>query len=232
MSGHSHWSSIKHQKGAADAKRGKIFSKVSRQIIIAAKEGDKDPELNPRLKMAIEQAKVFNMPKENIERAIKKGAGELTGEKFEPVLFEAVGPNNGAIIIEGITDNKNRSISEIRQILNTHNAKLVDEGAVKWLFDKKGVILIKKSGEEEELKIIEAGAEDVRTDEEYFEIFTKPENLETVKKNLIEAGFEIESFSLGYRAKETIEAGESYKKLFEALDENDAVQEIYSNIEI
>lgn len=232
MSGHSHWSSIKHQKGAADAKRGKIFSKVSRQIIIAAKEGDKDPELNPRLKMAIEQAKVFNMPKENIERAIKKGAGELTGEKFEPVLFEAVGPNNGAIIIEGITDNKNRSISEIRQILNTHNAKLVDEGAVKWLFNKKGVILIKKSGEEEELKIIEAGAEDVRTDEEYFEIFTKPENLETVKKNLIEAGFEIESFSLGYRAKETIEAGESYKKLFEALDENDAVQEIYSNIEI
>lgn len=232
MSGHSHWSSIKHQKGAADAKRGKVFSKISRQIIIAAKEGDKDPELNPRLKMAIEQAKIFNMPKENIERAIKKGAGELTGEKLEPVLFEAIGPNNGAIIIEGITDNKNRSISEIKQILNTYNAKLVNEGAVKWLFDKKGSILVKKNNEEDELKIIEAGAEDVKADGEYFEIFTKPESLETVKKNLIEGGFKIESSSLGYRAKETVEGGESYKKLFEALDENDTVQEIYSNIEI
>ena len=239
MSGHSHFSSIKHKKGIADAKRGKAFSKMARVIIFAAKEGGGDPGSNYKLKMAIDQAKQINMPKENIERAIKKGTGELFGEKLEQFVFEAYGPGKTAIIIEGITDNKNRSLSEIKQILNQHNGKLAGAGSVKWLFGRKGTITVDNeqgtiNKEGLELIAIEAGAEDIYWHEDLLFIYTKPEELEKVKRNLEEKEIKIESSSLDWVAKKTIEIEEKEKescqKLFEALDENDAVQDIYSNL--
>ena len=240
MSGHSHAKTVKRVKEAGDKKRGKAFSKIARVIIFVAKEGGGDPSSNYKLKMAIDQAKQVNMPKDNIERAIKKGTGELTGERLEQFVFEAYGPEKTAIIIEGITDNKNRSLSEIKQILNQHNGKLAGSGSVKWLFEKKGVIIIdgsQKSKEELEMDAIDAGAEDIlEHDDGFIDIYTKPENLEKVKRNLKEKEIKIESSSLDWIAKETIEVGEKEKescqKLFEALDENDAVQDIYSNVKL
>ncbi len=243
MSGHSHFSSIKHKKGEADAKRGKAFSKMARVIIVAAKEGGEDPRSNYKLKMAIDQAKQINMPKENVERAIKKGAGEIKEEKLEHFIFEAYGPGKTAIIIEGITDNKNRSLSEIKQILNQHNGKLAGAGSVKWLFERKGTITINcklqitnYKKEDLELMVIEAGAEDIYWHNDILYVYTKPEELEKVKKNLEEKDIKIDSASLDWVAKETIEneekEKESYEKLFEALDENDAVQDIYSNLKL
>lgn len=239
MSGHSHWASIKRQKAVADAKKGKIFSKLARIITIAAREKGQNPETNARLRLAIEKAKEFNMPKENIERAIKRGASELEGEKLEEVVFEAFGPGGIAIIIEGITDNKNRALGEIKQILAQNNGKLANEGAVRWLFDKKGIINIKSQtlnlkNEELELLAIEAGAEDIKGDGENLDIFIKPEELEKVKKNLEEKQIKIESATIGWVAKEEIVLDEKTRqqaeKLFEALDESEAVQEIYSNL--
>jgi len=250
MSGHSHFSSIKHKKGIADAKRGKAFSKMARVIIVTAKEGGGDPGSNYKLKMAIDQARQINMPKENIERAIRKGTGEDKGEKLEHFVFEAYGPGKIAVIIEGITDNKNRSLSEIKQTLNQYNGKLAGAGSVKWLFERKGTITINYKlqitnykKEELELMVIEAGAEDIYWDNNTLYIYTKPEELEKVKKNLEEkdlsadnAEIKIESSSLDWVAKETVETEEKEKesceKLFEALDENDAVQDIYSNLKI
>lgn len=243
MSGHSHWASIKHKKGAADEKRGKVFSKLARLISVAAKEKGGDPESNPKLRLAIEQAKSVNMPKDNIERAIKKGTGELEGEKLEEITFEAFGPGGIAIIIEGITDNKKRALEEVRQTLNRHQGKLAGEGSVKWLFERKGVIIINiknqisnAKNEELELKAIEAGAEDINWTNDFLQIIAKPEDLEKIKKTLEENGLKTESASLDWVAKETIAKDEKDKeasqKLFEALDESDSVQDIYSNLEI
>ncbi len=241
MSGHSHFKTIKRVKEAGDKKRGKAFSKMARVIIFAAKEGGSDPGSNYKLKMAIDQARQVDMPKENIERAIKKGAGELSGEKLEQFVFEAYGPEKTAIIIEGITDNKNRSLSEIKQILNQHNGKLAGAGSVKWLFGRKGTITVNNeqgtiNKEDLELTAIEAGAEDIYWHEDLLFIYTKPEELEKVKRNLEEKNIKIESSSLDWVAKEMIEIEEKEKhaceKLFEALDENDAVQDIYSNLKL
>jgi len=242
MSGHSHWHSIKHQKGIADAKKGKTFSKLARLITIAAKEKGGDPTTNPGLRLAVEKAKEFNMPKENVERAIKKGTGELEGEKLEEVIFEAFGPGGIAIIIEGITDNRNRALGEIKRILTQNNGKMANEGSVRWLFEKKGVVILDLKSQNEDLKnkenlelaAIEAGAEDINWIEENMEIYAKPESLEEVKKNLEGKGIKIESSSLGWIAKEEIgideKNKESAKNLFSALDESDEVQEIYSNL--
>jgi YebC/PmpR family DNA-binding regulatory protein len=238
MSGHSHWATIKHKKGAEDAKRSKAFSKISRLISIAAREG-MDPIANSKLRMAMDQAKLVNMPKENIERAVKKGTGELEGEKLESFIFEALGPSGIALIIEGITDNKNRTLGDIKQILNQHNAKMANEGSVRWMFERKGIIIMANNQEamakkdEIELSAIEAGAEDMKWRNEVLEILTKPEELDKVKKSLEEKKFVIESASLDWVAKEEIEGNkESVEKLFEALDDNDAVQNIYSNIKL
>ena len=252
MSGHSHFSSIKYKKGIADAKRGKIFSKLSRQILIAAREKGGNMRINSTLRLIIEKAKSLNMPKDNIERAIKKGTGELEGIQLEEVIYEAYGPGGIAIIIEGITDNKNRTLGEIKQILSQRNGKLANEGAVRWMFKKKGVIMINSeklttAGKEDlELKAIEAGAEDIywhnaaqegepRQGRDTLDIYTKIESLEDVKKNLENQGIEIESVSLDWVAKDMVKLEEKSKnsaeKLFEDLDENEAVQEIYSNIE-
>jgi len=240
MSGHSHFSSIKHKKAITDAKRGKIFSKLSRMISVAAKENG-DPQTNSKLRQALEEAKRFDLPKENIERAIKRGTGELEGVRLEEVVFEAYGPGKTAIIIEGITDNKNRTLSEIKQILNQKGGKLASEGSVKWLFGRKGTLIVNNeqrtmNNEELELKAIESGAEDTYWHDNLLDIYTKPEDLEKVKKNLEEKGTKIESASLDWVAKEMIEVEEKDKeaceKLFEALDENDAVQDIYSNLKV
>lgn len=242
MSGHSHAKTIKHQKGLADAKRSAAFSKMAKELEIAAKGGG-DPAFNSKLRMAIERAKEVNMPTENIERAIKRGTGELEGGKLEEVSFEAYGPGNVAIIIEGITDNRNRTLGEIKQILNQNNGKLIAEGAVKWMFERKGTIILDlklqnenlKNKENLELAAIEAGANDIYWhDDDMLDVYTKPEDLEKVRKGLEEKGTKIESFSLDWVPKENIEVDgatkESCQKLFEVLDESDSVQEIYSNL--
>ena len=240
MSGHSHFSTIKHKKEITDQKRSKIFSKLAQQILVSAREKGSDPDTNAGLRLAIEKAKQSNMPKDNIERAIKKGSGELEGEKLEEVFYEAYGPGGIAVIIEGITDNKNRTLAEIKQILSQNQGKLAGSGSVKWMFERKGVIVINfensdsEKKDELELKIIEAGADDISWNDGVLYIYTKPEDLENVKKGLEEQGIEIESFSLDLVAKEPVDLQEKEKivaeKLFEALDENDATQEIYSNL--
>ena len=240
MSGHSHAKTIKHQKDIADAKKGSVFSKIGRLITIAAKEAGGDATTNSKLRLAIDQAKKFNMPKENIERAIKKGVGELTGEKLEEISFEGFGPGGIALIIEGITDNKNRTLGEIKVILNQNGGKLAGEGAVKWLFDRKGVITINSKlqtpnskNDELEIAAIESGADDVKWFDNELEVYTKPEGLEKIKKSLEEKQIKIDSASLDWVAKEEIEISEKDKeateKLFEVIDENDAVNDIYSN---
>ncbi len=242
MSGHSHFKTIMHKKGAEDKKRGQIFSKLSRLISVAAREGA-DPEMNPKLKQALEEAKKFRLPKDNIEKAIKRGTGELKREaKLEEVVFEAYGPGGIALIIEGITDNKNRTLAEVKQILNQNNGKLAGEGSVKWLFERKGCLIVDlklqnedlRNKEKLELQAIETGAEDIYWHNSILDVYTKPGSLEKVKKNLEEKQIKIESSSLDWVAKEMIAVGEKEKeacqKLFEALDENEAVQDIYSNL--
>ncbi len=237
MSGHSHWAGIKHKKEAEDKKRGKIFSKLSQVISVAAKDGS-DPEMNPKLKQAIEEAKRFNMPKENIERAIKRGSGEGGGAALEEAIYEAVFPNSISLIIETITDNKNRTILEIRQIIQKYGGKIADSGSVKWLFERKGIIEIEKEEniktDDIELKIIDSGADDYFI-EEGIEVYANQEKIDEVKNNLLKNGLKISSVKIGWLPKNTIKVSEKdiekYEKLLEALDENTSVQEIYSNIE-
>ncbi len=237
MSGHSHFKTVAATKNANDAKKGKIFSKMARVITIAVKEKGPDVSSNIQLKAAIEKAKEFNMPKENIERAIKKGTGELAGENLEEVSFEGFGPGGLAIIMDGITDNKNRTLGDVKGILSLYGGKMAGEGAVRWMFERKGFITIlceEKNKDEWELLAIEAGADDVRHQNGMLYIYTKPEDLETTKKALEEKGLKVESSSLDWVAKEEIMISEKEKeaaqKLFEALDENDAIQNIYSNL--
>ena len=241
MSGHSKWSQIKHKKAITDAKKGKLFSKLSNQISVAARQKGRDSETNPQLKMLVEKARSFNMPSENIERAIKKGTGELEGVKMEEMTIEAYGPGGVALIIEAITDNKNRTISEIKYLLSQHSGKLAEAGSVNWLFERKGTLIInsKVSGlnqEELELLVIDCGAEDVKWQTpELLEIFTKVEDLGKIKKALEGKKVGIESSSLDWVPKNEVQIQDektknALDKLFEALDENDDVSEIYSNI--
>jgi len=236
MSGHSHAKTVAATKNANDAKKGKIFSKMARVITIAVKEKGADITSNIQLKALIEKAREFNMPKENIERAIKKGTGELVGENLEEVSFEAIGPASVAMIIDGITDNKNRTLGEIKGILSRFEGKMAGEGALRWMFERKGLININsqdKSKEELELLAIESGADDVTWHDTTLEIFTKPEDLETIKKTLESKQIKIEGASLQWVPKEEVVVSdrdkEKIQKLFEALDESDDVQEIYSN---
>ena len=239
MSGHSHFKTVKATKDANDAKKGKIFSKLARVITMAVKEKGPDTITNAQLKTAIEKAKEFNMPKENIERAIKKGTGELAGEELEEVSFEGLGPGGVAIIMEGITDNKNRTLGEIKGILSQYQGKMAGEGAVKWMFERRGFITIakqEKPKENMELLAIEAGAQDIAWEGDLLQVYTKPEELENIKKILEEKGIKTESVSLIWFAKEEIVVSDKDRKklqaLFLALDENDAVQDIYSNIKL
>jgi YebC/PmpR family DNA-binding regulatory protein len=238
MSGHSHAKTVMATKMANDAKKGKIYSKYGRLITIAVKDGggSGDPLKNSKLKAVIDQAKNANMPKENIERAIKKGTGELAGESLEEVSYEGFGPGGIAIIVDGITDNSNRTLGEIRSILNQNGGKLAGEGAVRWMFEKKGFIVIKaegKSKEDLEMMAIELGADDIKINGDDIEIYTKVEDFDTVKKALEEKQIKIENASLDMIPKEEVELSEKEKtqaeRLFEALDDNDAVNNIYSN---
>ena len=241
MSGHSHARTIKHQKTITDQRRGQMFSKMARVISVAVKEGGPNPETNSKLRLVFEMAKKINMSKENVERAIRRGSGENEEGKLEEVSFEAYGPAGIAIIITGITDNKNRTLGEVKQILGQCGGKLSGEGSVKWLFEKKGCIIITinenlKDKEKLEMAAIEAGAEDIYWQENVLDIYTKPELLEKVKKNLETKNIKIDSASLDWVAKEEVSVDEKTKeacqKLFEALDENEAVQEIYSNLKM
>ena len=243
MSGHSHAKTIKHQKNLTDQKRGQLFSKMAKVIWIAVREGGASPETNNKLKVVMEQAKEFNMPKENIERAVKQAVGGEEAANLTEMVFEAYGPGGIAIIIEAIADNKNRALGEVKQALNQYGGKLVGEGAIRWMFDRKGVIIINsklqitnpKTKEELELLTIEAGAQDILwEDGDILNVYTKTEDLEKVRKILEEKGVKMEGASLDWVAKEEITADEkiteSCEKLFDSLDELDSVQEIYSNL--
>jgi YebC/PmpR family DNA-binding regulatory protein len=243
MSGHSHAKTIKHQKELTDQKRGQAFSKIARLISVAVKEKGVNPETNPRLRMAIEAARAANMPKDNIDRAIKKGTGEdVSVENLEEVIFEGFGPGGSAIIIEGITDNKNRTLGEIKQALNQYGGKLAGEGAVRWMFEKKGCLTIDMDSQDDELKdkevlemaSIEAGAQDIRWHDGTLDVYTEIEDFEKVKKVLEEKKIKVDSASLDWTPKEEVTPDEkdkeSCQKLFEALDDLDSVQGIYSNL--
>lgn len=240
MSGHSKWSTIKRQKGAADAKRGVAFGKLTNAVILAAKHGGGDPEANFELKMAVEKAKANNMPKENIERAIKKGTGELGGAAFEEVLYEAIAQDGVGILIEAATDNRNRTAAEIKNVLTKAGAKQASPGAVSYQFDRMGKILVDKIGrdiEEMELAIIESGAEDFDDQEDSMAIYTKPNELEKVKKNLEGQALTIKEAVLSWEPKSLVkvenqENAEKLLKMMETLEELDDVSNIYSNFDI
>ena len=239
MAGHSKWANIRHKKAAQDAKRGKIFTKLAREITVAAREGGGDPESNPRLRAAIERARKFNMPKENIERAIKRGTGEIAGETFEEVTYEGYGLGGVAIIVKCLTDNRNRTAAEVRHAFSKHGGNLGTSGCVSWMFERKGVITVPGENYDEEtvmLAAIEAGAEDVVTEDGRFVVYTFPSDLEAVRKGLLDAGIEIEEAKLDLIPTTTtrVEGETALKvlKLLEALEDLDDVQEVYSNFDM
>lgn len=234
MSGHSKWATIKRAKEAKDAKRSNIFTKLSKNISVAARAGS-DPEMNFQLRMAIDKAKALNMPKDNIERAVKKGSGELDGQQIESLLYEVYGPEGVAIIVEVLTDNKNRTVSEIKHILSKYNGNMGASGSVMWMFESKGEIVLAKEklSDEEELQLIEAGAEDIVKGEDEIKVIADIDNLENVKNNIAK-NFDVQSSDMVYMAKEKVEPEDPDKiiNLFEALDDNDDVNNIYTNADI
>jgi YebC/PmpR family DNA-binding regulatory protein len=241
VSGHSKWSSIKHKKGAADIKRGKLFSKLSRAIIVAAREGGGDPDGNLALQNAIEKARSYSMPKDNIERAIAKGTGEGAGGLvFETVVYEGYGPGGVAIIAEALTENRNRTAAEVRHTFAKHGGNLGTDGSVNWMFERHGVVLVPADGVDEDalmLAAAEGGADDVEGDGSSFEVTSAPETLREVRQAIEDAGFEVESAELTMLPKTTVEVAEESSartlvKLVEALEELDDVQEVYANFDI
>ncbi|MFO8052970.1 MAG: YebC/PmpR family DNA-binding transcriptional regulator [Candidatus Omnitrophota bacterium] len=239
MSGHSKWASIKHKKGAADAKRGKLFTKLIREITVAAKDGGGDPDINPALRTAISRANDANMPKDNIEKAIKKGTGELPGVSYESCMFEGYGPAGVAILVEALTDNKNRASAEIRNIFSKKSGNLAGAGSVSWIFTPKGYILINQSQiDEEELFSItvDAGAEDIKTSDKNYEIFSEPKDLEAIKEALAAKNIKWEDAELTKIPNSTIKLSGSQAKqvlsLVEALEDHEDVQKVYANFDI
>jgi len=233
MSGHSHFHNIKLKKGLEDAKKSKLFSKFSKEISIAAKEGGADYNFNPKLRSIVDKAKGFNMPNDSIDKAIKKGSGELEGFSYEEFLMEAYGPDNMAVLIEGITDNKNRSLNEIKLLISQRGGKVVNEGAIKWMFERRGVIGGTSSlpRDDFELIAIEAGADDISYEDENTIIYTKPDELEKVRKELEDNEFKIEFSSLEWVPKENITADEEKcSKFIEAIDEHEDVSNVYTNL--
>jgi YebC/PmpR family DNA-binding regulatory protein len=241
VSGHSKWSSIKHKKGAADAKRGKLFSKLSRAIIVAAKEGGGDPSGNLALQNAIEKARSYSMPKDNIDRAIAKGSGaDSDTSTFETVVYEGYGPSGVAVIVEALTDNRNRTASDVRHTFAKNDGNLGGSGAVSWLFERRGVVLVPAAGVDEDelmLAAAEGGAEDVALDGSSYQVLTAPENLAAVREAIEQAGFTIDSAELTMLPKTTVEVadeGDAKKvlRLMDQLEDNDDVQDVYANFDI
>jgi YebC/PmpR family DNA-binding regulatory protein len=241
VSGHSKWSSIKHKKGAADAKRGQLFSKLSRAIIVAAKEGGADPAANLALQNAIEKARAYSMPKDNIERAIAKGAGaDAEAASFETVVYEGYGPEGVAVLVEALTDNRNRTASEVRHAFTKHGGNLGTTGAVAWQFERRGVVLVSAVGADEDelvLTAAEAGADDVELDASSFVVTSTPESLSTVRDALERDGFAIESVELAMVPKTTVAVADEVTarkivRLVEGLEDTEDVQDVYANFDI
>ncbi len=239
MSGHNKWAKIKHKKAGTDAQRGKLFSRLIKEITIAARSGGGDVNGNPRLRLAVQTAKDNNMPADNIKRAIQRGTGELPGVQYEEITYEGYGPGGVALMIELVTDNKNRTVAELRHLLDRNNGKLAEAGSVAWMFQKKGGIEVPKSavGEEELLNIIlEAGADDMSVEDDYFDITTSFEAFESVKKAIEDKGLKINNASVQMLPQNTIRVegreAEQVLKLMEALEEHDDVQNVYANFDI
>ena len=239
MSGHSKWSTIKHKKGAADAKRGKIFTKVIKEVTTAARLGGGDPEGNPRLRKAIDLAKAANMPADNLERAIKKGTGELEGVVYEELMYEGYGPEGVAVVIECMTDNKKRTVADIRHLFTKYNGNLGENGCVAWMFDKIGLIVIDKprTTEEQLMEIaIEAGAEDIIEENEVFEVHTSVENFDAVSNAISQADIETTSSELTRLPQSTVrlegKPARTMLKLYTLLDDHEDVQNVYANFDI
>src|SRR5438093_8124178 len=241
MSGHSKWSTIKHKKGAADIKRGKLFSKLSRAIIVAAKEGGGDPGTNLALANAIEKARSYSMPKDNIERAIARGSGAYSDAgTFETVVYEGYGPDGVAVLVEALTDNRNRTAADVRHLFSKHGGSLGTSGAVAWQFERRGVVLVAAEGvDEDELMLAAAdgGADDIELDESTFQVTSAPESLSSVREAIEAAGFEVQSAELSMVPKTTVvvadeTAAKRVMKLIDALEDNDDVQEVYANFDI
>jgi len=239
MSGHSKWAKLKHSKGALDAKRGAMFTKLGNVITIAAREGGGDSDSNFKLRLAIENARKANLPKDNIERAIKRGTGESAGGQIEEVIYEAFGPNKTSFIVEALTDNKNRTVANLRRIFNKHGGSLAGQNSVCWMFEKMGIIRIViddlKKQEEIELKAIDLNAEDVKTEGDELAIYTKLEDLEKIKKGLENQGIKIDYAQIEWFAKDLIKIDQEIQKkvnaIFVELDDNPDINDYYTNIE-
>lgn len=239
MSGHSKWSSIKHKKGAADAKRGKIFTRLIREITVAARMGGGDPTGNPRLRSAIAAAKAENMPKENIERGIKKGTGELEGTSYEENSYEGYGPGGVAVLVDCLTDNRNRTVAEVKHAFERHGGNLGEPGCVSWMFDKKGLVVIEKDKVEEEKLLdlaLEAGAEDVNDEETEFEVITDPGDFEGVREAMESAGIPYTLAEISMIPKNTVKLegkkAQQMLNLMQVLEDNDDVSNVYANFDI
>jgi YebC/PmpR family DNA-binding regulatory protein len=240
MSGHSHWAGIKYKKAAADAKRGKVWSKIARMLIVAAKQGGGDPSANLSLRYAIDKAKAANMPKDTIEKAIKKGTGELEGMNFEEVLYEGYGPNGVAIMVEALTDNRNRTGPEVRRMFEKHGGSLGTSGCVNWMFTKKGLITVNNANVNEEQLMdiaLNAGADDLQAVGEVFEITCEPGAYEELKKILEENEIPIEVAEISMVPQSTIDISDEHAarriiSLMEAFEDHDDVQNTYANFDI
>lgn len=240
MSGHSKWSTIKRKKGAIDAKRGKIFTRLIKEITVAARAGGGDPEGNPRLRSAILTAKTENMPKDNIARAIKKGTGEIAGEIYDEIMYEGYGPGGVAVLVECMTDNRNRTVADVRHFFAKSNGNLGESGCVAYMFDKKGLILVDKTkiSEDELMEMaLEAGAEDVVEEESEFHIYTAPEDFDSIRSSLEERGLSFVDAQVSMIPQNTVEVTDekvarSLMKLMENLEDHDDVQNVYANFDI
>jgi YebC/PmpR family DNA-binding regulatory protein len=238
MSGHNKWSTIKHKKGAADAKRGKVFTKIIKELTVAAKMGGADPDANPRLRTAIDKAKSENMPKDNIERAVKKGSGGLEGVNYEETTYEGYGPGGVAVLVEVMTDNRNRTVSDVRSTFSKCNGNMGEAGCVAWLFDKKGLIVYPKGTDFDALfeAALEAGADDVADEDGQIEVVTEPSAFIEVREALEKAGFKHESADVTMIPQTMVKLegkqAESMLKLMDRLEDNDDVQNVYANFDI
>ena len=236
MSGHSKWSTIKRKKGALDAKRGKIFTKLIKEITVAARTGGGDPNANPRLRLAIDNAKGQNMPSDNIDRAIKKATGELEGVSYTELKYEGYGPGGFAVLVECMTDNKNRTVAEVRHAFSKHGGSLGENGSVAWMFEHKGVVVGPAAGKDEEEimeLVLDADPDDISVEEDFYEITASVENFEPCRKASVEGGLEVENASLQWIAKNTTEVSgdnlEKAIKMIDMLEDLDDVQNVYTN---
>ena len=239
MSGHSKWAGIKHKKAKVDAQRGRTFTKIIREVTVAARVGGGDPDGNPRLRLAIEKAKAVNMPQDNIQRAIQKGTGELPGTSYEEFIYEGYGPGGVAVLLEIVTDNKNRTAPEIRKAFGKYGGNLGESGCVAWMFEKKGLIQVEASAADEDRLlgiVLEAGAEDVRRSDDIFEVITAPKDLERVKESLAKEKIEIAEGEVTMLPQSTVKLegkqAQHMLQLMEMLEEHDDVQNVYANFDI